>query len=82
MECGNKSSSSLCAIRDSLGLYIYLGYFGFTALIVTLIGYFTNDKLVLSLALIISLGAIVLGNTQLGAIAFLAALYKAIEVDS
>ena len=82
LECGNKSSSSLCAIRDSLGLYIYLGYFGFTALIVTLIGYFTNDKLVLSLALIISLGAIVLGNTQLGAIAFLAALYKAIEVDS
>lgn len=82
LECGNKSSSLLCGIRDSLGLYIYLGYLGLGALIVTLVGYFTNDKLVLSLALIISLGAIVLGNTPLGAIAFLATLYKFIEVDS
>lgn len=82
LECGNKSSSILCAIRDSLGLYIYLGYFGVGALMVTLIGYFTNDKLVLSFALIISIGAIVLGNTPLGAIAFLATLYMLIEVDS
>ncbi|MFA5460852.1 MAG: glycosyl hydrolase [Sulfurimonas sp.] len=82
LECGNKSSSLYCSIRDSLGLYIYLGYFGIGALIVALVGYFTNDKVVLFLALIASIGAIVLGNTTLGAIVFLATLYKAIEVDS
>lgn len=74
-ECGTKSSSILCSIRDSLGLYIYLGYFGIGALVVTLIGYFTNDRIVLVLALAVSIGAIILGNTQLGAIAFLATLF-------
>ncbi|MDD3442299.1 MAG: glycosyl hydrolase [Sulfurimonas denitrificans] len=82
LECANSSSSSLCHIRDALGLYIYLGYFGFTALIFTLVGYFTNDKMVLFIALMVSIGAIVLGNTPLGAIASLAALYMLIEVDS
>lgn len=73
-ECAATKGSFLCDARAWMAHMLYLGYFGVVALFGAMMAYFTHDKIITYGALGLSVGAIVLLNTMLGAIAFLLAL--------
>ena len=60
---------------------LYLGYFGVIALFGAVMAYFTHDRVVSYGALALSVGAIVLLNTTLGAIAFLLSLMIVAKIE-
>lgn len=80
-ECANTKGSSLCDVRAWMAHMLYLGYFGVIALFGVAMAYFTYDKIISYGALALSIGAIVLLNTTLGAIAFLLSLMIVAKIE-
>ncbi len=80
-ECANTKGSFLCDARAWMAHMLYLGYFGVIALFGAVMAYFTHDRVVSYGALALSVGAIVLLNTTLGAIAFLLSLMIVAKIE-
>ena len=80
-ECAAAKGSFLCDARAWMAHMLYLGYFGFIALFGAAMAYFTYDRVVSYGALALSVGAIVLLNTTLGAIAFLLSLMIVAKIE-
>lgn len=80
-ECANTKGSFLCDARAWMAHMLYLGYFGVIALFGAVMAYFTYDRVVSYVALALSVGAIVLLNTTLGAIAFLLSLMIVAKIE-
>lgn len=80
-ECANTKGSFLCDARAWMAHMLYLGYFGVIALFGAVMAYLTYDRVVSYGALALSVGAIVLLNTTLGAIAFLLSLMIVAKIE-
>ncbi len=80
-ECANAKGLFLCDARAWMAHMLYLGYFGVIALFAAVMAYFTHDRVVSYGALSLSVGAIVLLNTTLGAIAFLLSLMIVANIE-
>lgn len=74
-ECGSSPNSSLCKARESFALFLYLGKLGIAAIVVAAVAFFVKYKPLSLVSLLISVGAIVMNNTFLGAIAFVISMY-------
>ncbi len=80
-ECASIKKSFLCDARAWMAHMLYLGYFGVVALFGAVMAYFTHDKIIAYGALALSVGAIVLLNTTLGAIALLLVLLVIAKIE-
>ncbi|MDK9693555.1 MAG: glycosyl hydrolase [Sulfurimonas sp.] len=80
-ECANAKGLFLCDARAWMAHMLYLGYFGVIALFGAVMAYSTHDRVVSYGALALSVGAIVLLNTTLGAIAFLLSLMIVAKIE-
>ncbi|MDD2652997.1 MAG: glycosyl hydrolase [Sulfurimonas sp.] len=80
-ECAAAKGFFLCDARAWMAHMLYLGYLGAIALFGAVMAYFTYDRVVSYGALALSVGAIVLLNTTLGAIAFLLSLMIVAKIE-
>ncbi|MFA5453894.1 MAG: glycosyl hydrolase [Sulfurimonas sp.] len=74
-ECNASADSLLCRMRASLALFLHLGKLGTVALIMAVIAFFANNKYISLLSLFVSVGAVLLFNASLGAIAFVLSMF-------
>lgn len=81
-ECGNSSGSFLCDARAWLALFLYLGKLGIAAVIIAMVSFFVNNKYLTFFALFISVGAVLMNNTSLGAVAFILSIFFTLKNSS
>ena len=74
-QCNLYAGTLTCKLKDLIGAYIYFGYLGVTAFIITLIALVLNKKITTLIALAASSCAIVLSNPFLGSIGFIICTY-------
>jgi exo-beta-1,3-glucanase (GH17 family) len=74
-QCNLYAGTLTCKIKDSIGAYLYFGYLGITALVITLIAFAIDKKFTTLVALAISSSAIVLSNPFFGSIGFIICVY-------
>lgn len=73
--CNNTPKETLCQIRSTIGLYIYLGKIGIVALFVAAVTYFAQSRYLTLFSLFVTIGAVVLNNASLGSVVFLFSLW-------
>ena len=74
-QCNLYAGTLTCKIKDFIGAFLYFGYLGITALVITLIALVLNKKITTMIALATSSCAIVLSNPFLGSIGFIICIY-------
>lgn len=78
-ECNASADSLLCNIRASLALFLHLGKLGIVALIMAAVAFFANNKYLSLLSLFVSVGAVLLFNASLGAVAFVLSMFVVLK---
>ena len=74
-ECSKDSSSVLCVLRKEIGYYTYLQIFGYIAAVCSILAYIIRIQWLSVLSLFVSIGALLLMNSFLGAFAFMLSLF-------
>lgn len=78
-ECGSDPTMLLCAIREQLGAMIHFNFFGIAALISTIVALILNRQLVSHVALLLSMGALIMSNSSVGSFVFIASVYLVLK---
>lgn len=73
--CSKDASSILCVLRTEIGYYTYLQIFGYVAIVFSVLAYVIRTQFLCVLALFVSIGALLLMNSFLGAFAFMLSLF-------
>jgi exo-beta-1,3-glucanase (GH17 family) len=74
-ECSKDASSLLCILRTEIGYYTYLQIFGYVAMVCSILAYIIRTQWLSILSLFVSIGALLLMNSFLGAFAFVLSLF-------
>ncbi len=70
-QCSLNGDSLICAFRDKVGYFAWIGVFGIIAICASILALIIRGKYLTLTSLLISIFAIMLFNTYLGAIAFI-----------
>ncbi len=81
-QCNASADSFLCTLRTKIGLFAYMHVFGELAVAAAVVALFANQRVLSILALLLSIGALMMMNTFFGAIAFVVALFLLTKSDA
>lgn len=73
--CSKDATSLMCIARTQIGYYGYLQIFGYVAIAFAFLAYIIQNNFIKILAFFLSMGAVVLMNSFLGAFAFVLTLF-------
>ncbi|MFA6191093.1 MAG: glycosyl hydrolase [Sulfurimonas sp.] len=74
-QCNASANSFLCTLRTKIGLFAYMHVFGEVAVAAAVVALFANKRVLSILALLLSIGALMMMNAFFGAIAFVASVF-------
>jgi hypothetical protein len=81
-QCNASADSFLCTLRAKMGLFAYMHVFGEVAVAAAAVALFANQRVLSILALLLSIGALMMMNAFFGAIAFVVALFLLTKSDA